>query len=68
MWLQLKMIQKLEQKIHDANVNVNLMQENLSQIKNWISLNVDVSVKNTKYVKKNIFGILLHVVAKIENI
>ena len=34
MWLQLKMIQKLEQKIHDANVNVNLMQENLSQIKN----------------------------------
>ena len=38
------MIQKFEQKIHHANVNVNLMQENLNQIKNGITLNVDVSV------------------------
>ena len=30
--------------------------------------NVDVTVKNVMYVKKIISGILLHVVAKIENV
>ena len=30
--------------------------------------NVDVSVKNNIYVKKIIFGVLVHVVAKMGNI
>ena len=33
-----------------------------------ITINVDVSVKNIMYVKKIIFGILLHVVVKMGNI
>ena len=43
------------------------MQENVIQIKSRIMTNIDVSVKNIVYVKKNIFGILLHVVEKMEN-
>ena len=31
-------------------------------------INVNVSVKNVMYVKEIIFGIILHVDAKIENI
>ena len=42
------------------------MEENVIQIKSGITINVHASVKNI-YVKKNIFGILLHVVAKILN-
>ena len=37
-------------------------------INGGIMINVDVSVKNAVYVKKIIFGILLHVTAKMENI
>ena len=44
------------------------MEENLIQINGGITINVDVSVKNIIYVRKIIFGILLHVVAKMENI
>ena len=33
-----------------------------------IMINVNVSVKNVLYLKKNIFGILLHVVMKMENV
>ena len=33
-----------------------------------ITINVDVSVKNITYVKHIIFGILLHVAAKMGNI
>ena len=44
------------------------MVECVIQIKNEILINVGESVKNTVYVKKIIFGILLHVVAKMENI
>ena len=44
------------------------MEENVIQVNNGIAKNVDVSVKNVMYVKKIIFGILLHVVAKMENI
>ena len=43
------------------------MEENIIQINGGITINVDVSVKNM-YVKKIMFGILLHVVAKMENI
>ena len=48
------------------NVNVYLMEENVIQIKSGIMINVEC--KNIIYVKKIIFGILLCVVAKIENI
>ena len=45
-----------------------MMQENVTQINGGIMINVDVSVKNVMYVKKVMFGILVHVVVKIENI
>ena len=54
--------------IYHANVNVNLMKENVIQINGEITINVNVSVKNVMYVKKIMFGILLHVVVKMENI
>ena len=44
------------------------MEQNVSQINGGIMMNVDVSVKNTIYVKKIMFGILLHVVVKMGNI
>ena len=44
------------------------MEENVIQINGGITINVDKSVKITIYVKKIIFGILLHVVAKMANI
>ena len=46
-------------------MNVDLMEENVIQINSGITINVDVSVKNAMYVKKIMFGILLHVIAKI---
>ena len=54
-----------------ANVNVNLMVENVIKIKSEITINIGVSAKNQKNVicaKKIIFGILLHVVVKMVNI
>ena len=42
------------------------MEESVIQIKSGIMINADVSVKNI-YVKKVIFGILLHVVVKMAN-
>ena len=50
------------------HANVNLIVENVIQIKKGIMINVGASVKNIKYVKKFIFGILLHLVTKIVNI
>ena len=44
------------------------MEENLIQINGGTVINVDVSVRNIIYVKKIIFGILLHVVVKMRNI
>ena len=38
------------------------------QINSGTTINVDVSVKNIIYVKKNMFGILVHVFVKLENI
>ena len=49
------------------NVNVNLIIENIIQIKNGITINADPSVKNI-YVRKITFGVRLHVVAKMVNI
>ena len=43
------------------------MEENVIQVNGGININVDVSVKNVIYVKL-MFGILLHVAVKMENI
>ena len=55
------------QSIYRVNVHVNLMEENVIQINNGVTINVDVNVENVTYVEKIIFGILLHVVVQIEN-
>ena len=44
------------------------MEENVIQINGRITINVDVTVKNVMCVKKIIFGVLSHVVVKMENI
>ena len=41
---------------------------NVIQINGGITINVNVSVKNVMYVKEIIFGVVLHVVVKMENI
>ena len=51
-----------------ANVDVNLMEENVIQIKSGITITVDANVKIITYVKKIKFGILQHVVPKMVNI
>ena len=56
------MNRKHQQNIYHANVNVNLMEEIVIQINAGIMINVDVSVKNFKYVKKIMFAILLRVI------
>ena len=61
------MNRKLKQTIYHANVNVNLMEQNVIQISGGITINIYVSVKNI-YVKKNMFGILVYVFVKMENI
>ena len=62
-----KMNQKHKQSIYHVNVNVNLMEESVIQIKSGIKINVDASVENI-HVKNIIFGALLHAVTKIVNI
>ena len=42
-----------------------IFDENVSQINGGITINVDVSVKKFMYVKKIMFGILLHVFVKM---
>ena len=44
------------------------MEVNVTRINGGIMMNVDESVKNVIYVKKIMFGILLHIVVKMENI
>ena len=44
------------------------MEEIAIQINGEIMLNVDVSVKNIMYVKNIMFGILLRVIVKMENV
>ena len=44
------------------------MEENVTQINGGITINVHVSVRNIVYMKKLVFGILLHVVVKTENV
>ena len=49
-------------------VNVNLMEKIVVEINGGIIINVDASVKNIMYVKRIMFGILLHITVKMENI
>ena len=44
------------------------MREIVIQINGGIRINVNASVKNVIYVKKIMFGILLRVIVKMENI
>ena len=53
---------------YDANVIVNLVEENIIQVKSSKTMNVDVNIKTIIYVKNTIFGILIHVVVKIESV
>ena len=55
-------------KYISCECNVSLMEEIVIQINGGIMINVNVSVKNVMYVKKIMFGILLHVIVKMENI
>ena len=54
--------------IYHTNVNVHMMEKIVIQIIVGIMINVDVSVKSVMYVKKTIFGILLNVIVKMDNI
>ena len=63
----INVLKTLTKRIH-ANVNVDLMEENVIQVNGGIMTNVDVSLKKVMYVKKIMFGILLHVIVKMENI
>ena len=48
------------------NVNVNFMEQNLTQVNSGIMINVDVTVKKKHHVcEKKMFGILVHVFVKI---
>ena len=52
-------------------VNANLAVKNLIQIKSGIEININVDVKiqqNIMYVKKFMFGILVHVLVKLIDI
>ena len=44
------------------------MEQNVIQITGEIMINVDVNVKDIIYVKRNMFGILVHVFVKRKNI
>ena len=54
--------------MYHANVNKNLTEEDVIQINDGITINVDVGVKSIIYVKKIIFGILLLGITKMVNI
>ena len=48
--------------MYHANVNVDLLEENVIQINGGITINVDVSIKKVMCVKKIMFGSLLHII------
>ena len=53
---------------NNVNVNLDLLEEIEIQINAGIMINVNMSVKNVMYVRKIMFGIMLHVIVKMENI
>ena len=56
------------QSIYHANVNADLIEENVIQINSGKMINVNANVKNVMRVKKILFRILLYVIVKTENI
>ena len=50
------MNQKHYRSIYHTNVNLDLMEQNVIQINGGITINVDASVKNIIYVKKDYVG------------
>ena len=56
------------QSIYHANVNVDLIEENVIQINSGKMINANANVKNVMRVKKILFRILLYVIVKTENI
>ena len=44
------------------------MEQNVIQINGGITINDDVSVKSIMYVKKNMFGTLVHVFVRMDHI
>ena len=51
------------------NANVNQFdEEKFNSNQKWKAINLDTSIKDIIFVKKNILGILIHVVLKMENI
>ena len=55
---------KHEQNISDANADVDLVEENVAQINGGIPIKINGIGRNAMYVKKIMFGILLHIVLK----
>ena len=66
-WLQEKMIKNFNKKIHHVTGNVILIKK-LIEIKSGIPINIDVSVKKVRYVKRIIRGTLLRIIVKMGNI
>ena len=58
----------LTKHISCESKSISLMKEIVIQISGGIIINVDVNIKNILYVKNIMFGILLHVIVKMENI
>ena len=58
---------KTSKNIFHASLNVNLMEQNVSQLNGGITINVYLSAKKLMYLKKIMFGILLHAIVKMEN-
>ena len=62
---------RTKRNVYHANINVNLIIDNVNQIIRGIMINLVARVKIQKNIvcaKKVIFGILLHIVAKMINI
>ena len=59
---------KTLKSIYHTNVNVDLIEENVIQINSWNNDKCRCEYKNAMYMKKIMFGILLHVIVKMENI
>ena len=54
--------------MYQANVSVDLMEENVIQINYGTMINVNVSVKSVMHVKKIMLKILLHGIVEMEHI
>ena len=61
-----KWIENISKLIFHVNVNVNLIEENVNQINDGITINATVGLKNI-YSKKIVFAIQLNAILKMEN-